>query len=150
MVTQPGNLRSTDPLYLKWAYEWMGQIDTILARHQLTNGTGSVIAYQIENEIFDPSTPGQQYMQDLQDKARADGINVNDLGPQSAFPIPAGILNPHGSNTIAIAVWGEEGSAGGIGSSGGLGKVTLIQYGNFRGGLPVSIVAAPPIGNAGD
>ena len=52
----PGNLRSTDPLYLQWAYEWMGQIDAILARHQLTNGTGSIIAYQIENEIFDPST----------------------------------------------------------------------------------------------
>jgi beta-galactosidase len=76
MVSQPGNFRSTDPLYLKWAYEWMSHIDAVLARHQLTNGTGSVIAYQVENEIYDPSTAGKQYMQDLQDKARSDGITV--------------------------------------------------------------------------
>jgi beta-galactosidase GanA len=46
LVRLPANLRSTDPRYLRWAYEWMGRIDAIIARHQLTNGTGSVIAYQ--------------------------------------------------------------------------------------------------------
>lgn len=66
-----------------------------------------------------------------------------DLGPERTFPIPAGILNPHGVNTIAIAVWGEQGTAGGIGSSGGLGNVTLFEYGNFSGGVPIQIVPAP-------
>jgi beta-galactosidase GanA len=66
------------------------------------------------------------------------GIYVNDLGPQKIFPIPNGILNPNGENAIAIAVWGEQ--AG----SGGLGAVTLFQYGNFSGGIPVEMVPAPP------
>ncbi|HEY0793722.1 MAG TPA: beta-galactosidase [Chthoniobacterales bacterium] len=76
LAAQPGNLRSTDPLYLRWAYEWLGHIDAIIARHQLTNGTGSVIAYQVENEFYDPTAVGMQYMQDLKIKARADGITV--------------------------------------------------------------------------
>jgi hypothetical protein len=40
-------------------------------------------------------------------------------------------------------VWGEQGTAGGIGSSGGLGNVTLFEYGNFSGGVPIQIVPAP-------
>lgn len=76
LVRLPANLRSTDARYLRWAYEWMGRIDAIIARHQLTSGTGSVIAYQVENELYDPPTNGQQYMQDLQNKARADGVVV--------------------------------------------------------------------------
>ena len=71
-----GNVRSTDPAFLNWAYEWMSRIDAIIAHHQFTNGTGSVIAYQVENELFDPTAGGMQYMQDLQNKARADGITV--------------------------------------------------------------------------
>jgi len=33
----------------------MTRINTILARHQLTNGTGTVILDQIENEYYDGS-----------------------------------------------------------------------------------------------
>ena len=73
---EAGTVRSSDPAFLEWAYQWLGRIDTILARHQLTNGAGSVIAYQIENELFDPSASGLQYLQDLENKARADGITV--------------------------------------------------------------------------
>lgn len=70
------------------------------------------------------------------------GIYANELGPQRTFPVPAGILNPHGVKTVAIAVWGEEGGTGGIGSTGGLGKVSLFEYGNFSGGVPISMVPA--------
>ena len=73
------------------------------------------------------------------------GIYANELGPQRTFPIQPGILDPNGLNTIAIAVWGEEGSANGIGSSGGLGHVELVPFGNFRGGVPVEVVPAPQI-----
>lgn len=77
--------------------------------------------------------------------AKAAFTGFNELGPQRTFPIQPGILNPHGLNTIAIAVWGEQGSANGTDSSGGLGNVTLIKYGDFRGGVPVTLVPAPPV-----
>jgi beta-galactosidase len=116
---EPGNVRSTDPLFLQYAYEWMGQIDAILARHQLTNGTGSVIVYQIENEIYDPSTAGKQYMQDLQNKARADGITVpfsfNEITLGStlyitglgAVQLPGFDSYPQGFNPSKPNQWGQ-------------------------------------------
>ena len=72
----PGNARTDDPLYEKYAMQWMHQIDTILARHQLTNGTGTVILEQVENEFTDTSPAATQYMADLQKQIRADGITV--------------------------------------------------------------------------
>ena len=68
--------RSTDPTYLKFADEWLSQIDPIIARHQVTNGTGTVLLDQIENEFYDGSAAGHAYIQHLEDKARADGITV--------------------------------------------------------------------------
>ncbi len=76
LTTKAENNRSADPRFLQYAYEWMTQIDRHIARHQLTNGTGSVIAYQIENEYYNGSAAGRTYMQDLENKARADGITV--------------------------------------------------------------------------
>ena len=76
MSTKPGANRSDDPQFLKYSDEWMTQIDRILARHQLTNGTGPVIAYQVENEYYNGSAAGRAYMQHLEDKARSDGITV--------------------------------------------------------------------------
>jgi beta-galactosidase GanA len=114
-----GNVRSTDPHFLQWADQWMGQIDAIVARHQLTNGTGSVIAYQIENELFDPSASGLQYMQDLENKARADGITVPLTFNEStvgatlyitglgAVQIPGFDSYPNGFNPSAPTVWGQ-------------------------------------------
>ena len=31
-----------------------------------------------------------------------------NLGPQTAFPVPEGILDYHGSNYIALSLWAEE------------------------------------------
>src|SRR4051794_30657284 len=76
LTTKDEQNRSADPKFLKYADEWLTHIDRILARHQLTNGTGSVIAYQVENEYYNGSAPGREYMQHLEDKARADGITV--------------------------------------------------------------------------
>src|SRR5689334_19248472 len=47
-ATTLGNNRSADANYLKWSDEWQTQIDQVIARHQITNGTGSVIGYQVE------------------------------------------------------------------------------------------------------
>ncbi len=76
LSTTPGNTRTSDPQYLRYADEWQTRIDRILARHQLTNGTGTVIAYQVENEYYNGSATGRAYMQHLENKARADGITV--------------------------------------------------------------------------
>ncbi|KIY43874.1 glycoside hydrolase family 35 protein [Fistulina hepatica ATCC 64428] len=36
------------------------------------------------------------------------GKRVGNLGPQSRFPVPEGILDYHGKNTVAIALWTME------------------------------------------
>jgi beta-galactosidase GanA len=69
----PGRARSSDPGYTAAYQEWLGHINPIIARHQITRG-GSVIAYNVENEYA--ANTDAQYMQDLQDTARAAGIDV--------------------------------------------------------------------------
>jgi hypothetical protein len=34
-----------------------------------------------------------------------DGGKVNNLGPQTSFPVPEGILNYNGKNTVALTLW---------------------------------------------
>ncbi|MEN3360578.1 MAG: hypothetical protein V7637_4560, partial [Mycobacteriales bacterium] len=65
------------------------------------------------------------------------GRYVNDVGPQHSFPVPPGILRTDGRNTLAIAVWNADASTG------GLGKVSLEQYGDVTTGLRVSDVDSP-------
>ena len=65
------------------------------------------------------------------------GRYVNNAGPQHQFYVPAGILNEHGPNTLAIAVWGLD-QAGG-----GLDAVSLVAAGNQAGGVPVAPVSSP-------
>jgi Beta-galactosidase jelly roll domain/Beta-galactosidase, domain 2/Beta-galactosidase, domain 3/NPCBM-associated, NEW3 domain of alpha-galactosidase len=65
------------------------------------------------------------------------GIYANELGPQHLFSLPTGILKPGGENTLALAMWSEDGS------SGGLGQVALVPYGAYNGGVPVRDVPSP-------
>jgi beta-galactosidase len=76
LVTTAGKPRSTAPEYTAAYREWMTEIDRILARHQVTDGRGTVLLYQVENELYDDSADSRRYMQDIEDKARADGITV--------------------------------------------------------------------------
>ncbi|WP_405867514.1 beta-galactosidase [Streptomyces sp. NBC_01515] len=100
LTTKAGNNRSDDPRFLKYADEWLTQIDRIIARHQLTNGTGSVIAYQVENEYYDGSAAGRSYMQHLEDKARADGITVPLTGNNNGtFNSGTGALDVDGPDS---------------------------------------------------
>ncbi|MFD2415076.1 beta-galactosidase [Amycolatopsis pigmentata] len=80
LSTTPGHTRSADPVYLKYSDEWQTQIDRILARHQMTNGTGTVLAYQVENEYYNGGADGRAYMKHLEDKAHLDGITVPLVG----------------------------------------------------------------------
>jgi beta-galactosidase GanA len=52
------------------------------------------------------------------------GQYVNDVGPQRVFVLPQGILRHQGQNTIALAVWSDDASTG------GLGRVDLEPLGN--------------------
>ncbi|MFF0013234.1 beta-galactosidase [Streptomyces sp. NPDC005374] len=72
---QAGVNRTSEPEYLKAAREWMSRINPIIARHQFTRGTGSVILYQVENE-YQGGRHDADYMQTLIDWAKHDGIDV--------------------------------------------------------------------------
>ncbi len=74
LTTQKGRARSSAPDYTAAYREWLRHIDPIIARHQITDGRGSVILYQVENEYG--SNTDAAYMQQLEQQVRADGITV--------------------------------------------------------------------------
>ncbi|HEY2671626.1 MAG TPA: beta-galactosidase [Rugosimonospora sp.] len=92
LTTQAGRARTNAPDYLAATDGWQTGIDAILARHQLTNGTGTVLAYQIENELASTSSSERDYLDHLDAKAKADGITVpiftNDKG-RNGYWVPA-------------------------------------------------------------
>jgi beta-galactosidase GanA len=92
LVTQAARARTDAPEFLAAADEWLTQINAIIARHQFSEGKGSVILYQIENELDLTSPTHLRYMQHLRDKVRADGITVpifhNDKGRNGIW-VPA-------------------------------------------------------------
>jgi beta-galactosidase GanA len=65
------------------------------------------------------------------------GQYVNDVGPQHVFVLPEGILRHRGENTIALAVWSDDAT------SGGLGQVSLEALGNTATSLRVHDVPSP-------
>jgi beta-galactosidase GanA len=147
LTTQAGKARSDAPDYLAAADEWFTAIDAILARHQLTNGTGTVLAYQIENELASTGTSQRNYMRHLDAKVRADGITVpifhNDKGRNgiwvpSSSTVPGTVPGPtdlyafdgypggtcHTDGTVGGAstapdwgIWGPGGATGGSSAS---------------------------------
>eukprot|EP00871_Galdieria_phlegrea_P002726 jgi/Galph1/3454/GphlegSOOS_G2115.1 len=62
---------------------------------------------------------------------------INYFGPQNLFYVPASILKNYQQNGIAIAVWNEDST------NGGLGEVILEKYGSYRGGVHVENVYSP-------
>ncbi|MBT0669566.1 beta-galactosidase [Novosphingobium profundi] len=65
------------------------------------------------------------------------GQFIAHVGPQRTFPIPEGILDHHGANTLALAVT-SDGAPGDA-----LEQVRLVTLRNSRGGIPVRLVEAP-------
>ena len=64
------------------------------------------------------------------------GQYINNVGPQHTFVLPNGILDPDGTNTLAIAVTAND-------ATGGLGSVALANMGTVRGGAPLTLVDSP-------
>ena len=102
VTRQKAMARTDDPQYIAAVDEWQTQIDAIIARHQLTTGGGTVIAYQIENELGDTSESRKRYMQHLADKVHADGITV------PLFHNSAGRL-PNWTPPASTAAWAVSG-----------------------------------------
>ncbi|ARP70068.1 beta-galactosidase [Streptomyces pluripotens] len=81
-----GTARTDDPTYLSHVDEWLTQVDRIARKHLFTQGTGTILLYQIENEYDSHvgEAAGRDYMAHLYRKVRADGIDVplfhNDKG----------------------------------------------------------------------
>lgn len=76
MLRNRAEARTDNPVYLAAVDEWMTQINAIIARHQVTDGGGNVIAYQLENELMKVEPKHVRQMEHLARKARADGIKV--------------------------------------------------------------------------
>jgi len=93
LATTPGRARTSDPTYLGYVDEWLTAVNAVIARHQYTDGGGSVVLYQLENEYasYVTSATGRDYMAHLYAKVRADGIDVplfhNDKG-RNGYWIP--------------------------------------------------------------
>jgi beta-galactosidase GanA len=114
LVTQKGRARSSAPDFTAAYRDWLRHVDQIIARHQITDGGGSVILYQIENEYG--NNTDAQYMQDQQAQVRADGIDVplthnHCCGPSTwatgpgAVDIPGRDNYPQGFNCSTPDRW---------------------------------------------
>ncbi|MET7472884.1 beta-galactosidase [Streptomyces sp. NPDC005648] len=86
LTATKGSARTSDPTYLSYVDEWLTRVNAIAARHLHSDGGGTVLLYQIENEYDAHVTEatGRDYMSHLYKKVRADGIDVplfhNDKG----------------------------------------------------------------------
>ncbi|MBX7551477.1 beta-galactosidase [Streptomyces sp. tea 10] len=96
LTATKGTARTDDPAYLAFADEWLTQVNRIARKHLYTQGTGTVLLYQIENE-YDAhagDATGRRYMSHLYKKVRADGIDVplfhNDKG-RNGYWVPGSI-----------------------------------------------------------
>ena len=82
LVTGSGTARTDAPDFVAASDQWLSEIDPIIAAHQITRG-GDVILYQVENELFHSETATNDYMAELEAKAKADGIDVPLTGNSS-------------------------------------------------------------------
>jgi len=115
LVTQQGRARSDAADYMGAVNGWMSGINKIIAKHQITNGGGTVIAYQIENELDSTATPQMRMMTWLRDKARSDGITVPVYHNDKSH---LGVWVPPGSNVPGtvegpVDIYGFDGYPGG-------------------------------------
>jgi beta-galactosidase GanA len=119
LTTQKGRARSSAADFQAASDEWLRQIDPIIARHQLTNGTGTVILYQVENEYG--TNADAAYMQHTEQVVRDDGITVplthnHCCGPSTwatgpgAVDLPGRDSYPQGFNCSNPTRWNGVGT----------------------------------------
>jgi beta-galactosidase GanA len=100
LTTQLGRARTNADDYQAAWEQWFDHVNAIIARHQITDGRGSVVLFQIENE-YDGNDA--VYMEELKAAARADGITVplfhNDKGRNLRWASGPGAPDLYGTDT---------------------------------------------------
>ncbi|GGP87742.1 beta-galactosidase [Streptosporangium pseudovulgare] len=76
MTNNPDGLRSTQPQNLAAAKEWLHTFDQIARKHQVTDGGGAILLYQVENELISETAARASYEKALVEQVRSDGITV--------------------------------------------------------------------------
>lgn len=114
-----GRARTADPVYLRYADEWLTEVDAIAAGHQFTRGTGTVLLYEIESGDQEEGGGEGEYLSHLRRKVRSDGIDV---------PVVSGRGADAGSGRRAYLTRLAEGES--------LGHVSLAFGGTSWGWLP--------------
>ncbi|KAL1742367.1 glycoside hydrolase family 35 protein [Schizophyllum fasciatum] len=87
--------------------------------------------------VFEPTDVGSIYRAQVYLNGWQVGKYVNNIGPQTWFVLPAGLLRRESSNTLAISVWSlDEGGAK-------LGGLSLRADGSFASSLTFEDYGAP-------
>lgn len=76
MTNFKDKLRSTDRDALAASKEWLEAFNQIAKKHLITNGGGSILLYQVENELINQDSAREAFLTELVKKVRADGIDV--------------------------------------------------------------------------
>ena len=82
-LPSPGGYRTDARPFESAELQWLSQIDSIIAPHQITNG-GDVIAYQIENEYTGRSAADLQYLANLEQQATPTGSTSRSRSTSAA------------------------------------------------------------------
>lgn len=85
------------------------------------------------------SEPSPNYRVQLFVNGYQFGKYVNQIGPQTAYPVPEGILNHRGSNYVAVTLWAQDAVGAKLG---GFGLVNTAAVASGYG----DVVASPQTG----
>lgn len=89
MTNYSGGLRTTDPKVLAASKAWLHAFDQIASKHLVTKGGGSVMLYQVENELLSDNAARGAFLKSLVSQVKSDGIDVplfhNDYGLGGRF-----------------------------------------------------------------
>jgi len=134
MTSSTGTARTNNSTYLGHVDEWLTAVNAVIAPYQYTNGGGTVLLYQLENEYSAHLSDGvgSAYLAHLYAKVRADGITVplfhNDKGRNGDW-IPGSFSTSSESGRYLYAFdgypspsstppdWGYSGAGGTTGGS---------------------------------
>ena len=89
MTNYSGGLRTTDPKVLAASKAWLHAFNQIASKHLVTKGGGSVLLYQVENELLSDNAARGAFLKSLVAQVKSDGIDVplfhNDYGLGGRF-----------------------------------------------------------------
>ncbi|KAF8165127.1 glycoside hydrolase family 35 protein [Crassisporium funariophilum] len=92
------------------------------------NGIDYPLSFVVTNSTTNPHFRSQIYVNGYQF-----GKFVNHIGPQKSFPVPQGILNYNGENTLAVSLW----AAGATGAK--LDSLALQSTAKVESSMPAVI-----------